>query len=213
MMIIWLLHLLFFQCHFTQHLLKEQERFGQEVEEEVEMRMRKAERQEESYTELLHSTETNMQVSETFDICQHMILMHFLLALQETVKSHKVIQTGMCDLTPLVSVSLHGHRPWRSPWRRCASWAWSQTGKGRWQSACSGPMPSRRWRGRNWQSFTGKPLQKRTDWLTPWEMWQEERWDSNNKSVFVNTLVYIMCWLVCYMWNYYDIFNGLFCFI
>lgn len=53
------------QCHFPQHLLKEQDRFRQEVEEEVEMRIRKAERDEESYTELLHSTETNMQVSET----------------------------------------------------------------------------------------------------------------------------------------------------
>ncbi|XP_039973734.1 TBC1 domain family member 31 isoform X2 [Xiphias gladius] len=49
---------------FEQHLLKEQERMGREVAEEVEMRMRKAEREEESYTELLHSTETNMQVLE-----------------------------------------------------------------------------------------------------------------------------------------------------
>ncbi|XP_045899928.1 TBC1 domain family member 31 isoform X2 [Micropterus dolomieu] len=47
-----------------QHLLKEQERMGQEVEEEVEMRMRRAEREEESYTELLHNTETNMQALE-----------------------------------------------------------------------------------------------------------------------------------------------------
>ncbi|GAA6224396.1 TBC1 domain family member 31 isoform X1 [Lates japonicus] len=47
-----------------QHLLKEQERTGREVEEEVEMRMREAEREEESYTELLHSTETNMQILE-----------------------------------------------------------------------------------------------------------------------------------------------------
>lgn len=38
---------------------------GREVAEELEMRMRKAEREEESYTELLHSTETNMQVSDT----------------------------------------------------------------------------------------------------------------------------------------------------
>lgn len=38
---------------------------GQDVEEEVEMRMRKAEKEEESYTELLHSAETNLQVSET----------------------------------------------------------------------------------------------------------------------------------------------------
>lgn len=48
-----------------QHLLKEQEHTGREVEEEAEMRMRKAEREEESYRELLHSTETNMQVSDT----------------------------------------------------------------------------------------------------------------------------------------------------
>ncbi|XP_076594333.1 TBC1 domain family member 31 [Chaetodon auriga] len=47
-----------------QHLLKEQERMGQQVEEEVEMRMRRAEREEESFTELLHSTETNMQALE-----------------------------------------------------------------------------------------------------------------------------------------------------
>lgn len=39
---------------------------GREVEEEVGMRMRRAEREEESYTELLHDTETNMQVSDTF---------------------------------------------------------------------------------------------------------------------------------------------------
>uniref|UniRef100_UPI0037E9B930 TBC1 domain family member 31 n=1 Tax=Semicossyphus pulcher TaxID=241346 RepID=UPI0037E9B930 len=44
-----------------QHLLKEQERMGQRVEEEVEIRLRRAEREEESYTELLHGTETNMQ--------------------------------------------------------------------------------------------------------------------------------------------------------
>ncbi|XP_040900016.1 TBC1 domain family member 31 [Toxotes jaculatrix] len=47
-----------------QHLLKEQERMGQEVEEEVEMRMRRAERQEESYAELPHSTEKNMEILE-----------------------------------------------------------------------------------------------------------------------------------------------------
>uniref|UniRef100_A0A3P8TTL2 TBC1 domain family member 31 n=1 Tax=Amphiprion percula TaxID=161767 RepID=A0A3P8TTL2_AMPPE len=47
-----------------QHLLKEQERVGREVEEEVEVRMRKAEREEESFTELLHSTQTNMQALE-----------------------------------------------------------------------------------------------------------------------------------------------------
>ncbi|XP_044215928.1 TBC1 domain family member 31 [Thunnus albacares] len=47
-----------------QTLLKEQERMGREVEEEVELRMRKAEREEEGYTELLHSAETNMQALE-----------------------------------------------------------------------------------------------------------------------------------------------------
>ncbi|XP_034553747.1 TBC1 domain family member 31 [Notolabrus celidotus] len=47
-----------------QHLLKEQERMGRRVEEEVEIRMRRAEREEESFTELLHSTETNIQALE-----------------------------------------------------------------------------------------------------------------------------------------------------
>nr|XP_046256314.1 TBC1 domain family member 31 [Scatophagus argus]XP_046256315.1 TBC1 domain family member 31 [Scatophagus argus] len=47
-----------------QHLLKEQERMGHEVEEEVEMRMKRAEREEESYTQLLHSTKTNLQALE-----------------------------------------------------------------------------------------------------------------------------------------------------
>ncbi|KAK5862681.1 hypothetical protein PBY51_018050 [Eleginops maclovinus] len=47
-----------------QHLFKEQERIGREVEEEVEMKMRKAQREEENYTELLHHTETNMQALE-----------------------------------------------------------------------------------------------------------------------------------------------------
>lgn len=51
---------------------------GQEVEREVEMRMRRA---EESLTEMLHGTETNMQVSDTFrrsnsDICQHAASVH-----------------------------------------------------------------------------------------------------------------------------------------
>ncbi|AWO96996.1 putative TBC1 domain family member 31 [Scophthalmus maximus] len=55
-----------------QHMLKEQEHVGREVEEEVEMRMRKAEREEESFTELLHRTETNMQSLEESlaDACQ-----------------------------------------------------------------------------------------------------------------------------------------------
>ncbi|TMS10562.1 TBC1 domain family member 31 [Larimichthys crocea] len=47
-----------------QHLLKEQERMGREVAEEVETRMRRAEREEESFTDLLHSTKTNMQALE-----------------------------------------------------------------------------------------------------------------------------------------------------
>ncbi|KAM7420309.1 hypothetical protein PAMA_014833 [Pampus argenteus] len=47
-----------------QNLLKEQERIGREVEEEVELRMRKAEREEASYTKLQHSTETNTQALE-----------------------------------------------------------------------------------------------------------------------------------------------------
>ncbi|XP_054478450.1 TBC1 domain family member 31 [Anoplopoma fimbria] len=47
-----------------QHMFKEQERVGREVEKEVEMRMRRAEEEEASYTELLHCTETNMQALE-----------------------------------------------------------------------------------------------------------------------------------------------------
>uniref|UniRef100_A0A665T124 TBC1 domain family member 31 n=1 Tax=Echeneis naucrates TaxID=173247 RepID=A0A665T124_ECHNA len=47
-----------------QHLLKEQERMGREVEEEVEVRMRRADREEKSCTELLHRTKTNMQILE-----------------------------------------------------------------------------------------------------------------------------------------------------
>lgn len=87
----------YIQRHFPQHLLKKQERFGQEVEEDMEMRMRKAEREEERYTELLHSPETNLQVSEmsqkgakhvTFDMC-------FVLASQQTVKSCIVTQAGV----------------------------------------------------------------------------------------------------------------------
>ncbi|XP_069549171.1 TBC1 domain family member 31 isoform X1 [Brachyistius frenatus] len=47
-----------------QHLLKEQKRVGWDVEEEVEMRMRDAEKVEESFTEPPHSAETNMQALE-----------------------------------------------------------------------------------------------------------------------------------------------------
>lgn len=45
-------------------MFKEQERVGREVEEEVELRMRKAEKEESSYTELLCSTDTKLQVSD-----------------------------------------------------------------------------------------------------------------------------------------------------
>ncbi|XP_068426711.1 TBC1 domain family member 31 [Clinocottus analis] len=47
-----------------QHMFMEQERVGREVEGEAEMRMRKAEKEDKSYTELLHCTETNMQALE-----------------------------------------------------------------------------------------------------------------------------------------------------
>ncbi|KAM3873428.1 TBC1 domain family member 31 [Diretmus argenteus] len=49
---------------FEQQLLKEQERVGQVVQEEVEMRMRRAEREEDGYRELQHDTETNLQSLE-----------------------------------------------------------------------------------------------------------------------------------------------------
>lgn len=54
---------------------------GQEVEKEVGMRMRTADREQGSYTDLLHSSQANMQVSDTFqcgdniDICQRAISM------------------------------------------------------------------------------------------------------------------------------------------
>ncbi|KAM4579996.1 TBC1 domain family member 31 [Odontesthes bonariensis] len=47
-----------------QHLLKEQQRVGQEVEEEVRMKMKEGERAEDNYTELLHNAETNLQALE-----------------------------------------------------------------------------------------------------------------------------------------------------
>ncbi|TNN32820.1 TBC1 domain family member 31 [Liparis tanakae] len=47
-----------------QNMFKVQERTGQEVEEETEKRMRRAEKEDESYTEMLHSTEANMQALE-----------------------------------------------------------------------------------------------------------------------------------------------------
>ncbi|KAA8591499.1 hypothetical protein FQN60_016873 [Etheostoma spectabile] len=45
-----------------KHLFKEQERMGREVEEETEVRMRRAEQEDDRYGELLHCTETNTQV-------------------------------------------------------------------------------------------------------------------------------------------------------
>ena len=60
-MCMYILLLLVFSC-FLQNLLKKQERMGREVEEEVDLRMRKAEREEKSYTEQLHSVQANMQV-------------------------------------------------------------------------------------------------------------------------------------------------------
>ncbi|XP_028281100.1 TBC1 domain family member 31 [Parambassis ranga] len=53
-------------------LLKEQQRVGREVEEEVRLRLKEAERQEDSYTELLHGAETNMQALEESlaEVCQ-----------------------------------------------------------------------------------------------------------------------------------------------
>ncbi|XP_036930288.1 TBC1 domain family member 31 isoform X1 [Acanthopagrus latus] len=47
-----------------QHLLKEQVRMGQEVEKEVGMRTRTADREQGSYTDLLHSSQANMQALE-----------------------------------------------------------------------------------------------------------------------------------------------------
>lgn len=66
-------------------------------------------------------------------------------------------------------------RPWRSPWQRHASWAWSRTGRERCWSACSGSTPSRRGRGTNWLIYRGKLWQRRRDWLRPWDKWQEEK--------------------------------------
>ncbi|KAM9310324.1 TBC1 domain family member 31 isoform 2-T2 [Pholidichthys leucotaenia] len=55
-----------------QHLLKEQERVGREVEAEVEVRLREAEMEDEGYTELLHSTKANIQGLEESlaEVCQ-----------------------------------------------------------------------------------------------------------------------------------------------
>lgn len=47
-----------------QDLLKEQERVGREVEEEVQRKMREAERADETYSELLHDAESNLQALE-----------------------------------------------------------------------------------------------------------------------------------------------------
>lgn len=51
---------LFPLCSLSQQLLKQQQHVGLEAEEQVQMKMMQA---EESYRELLHSAETNMQVS------------------------------------------------------------------------------------------------------------------------------------------------------
>ena len=45
-----------------QELLKEQVRVGRQVEEEVEVRMRRAERDEEEHRDLLHHAQTDLQV-------------------------------------------------------------------------------------------------------------------------------------------------------
>lgn len=42
------------------------------------MRMRRAEREEGGYTELLHSTETNMQVSDTFQYGASVIILTYV---------------------------------------------------------------------------------------------------------------------------------------
>lgn len=76
-----------------------------EVEEEVEMRMRRAEREEESYAKLLHSTGTNTQVSNTF---QHgastVILICVMCPSGFTRKhlNHTVIQTLFLAQTPVI---------------------------------------------------------------------------------------------------------------
>lgn len=55
----------------SQRLLKEQQRAGQEDEEQAERRTRQAEREGESYTELLRNTEEDMQASYKFQCnCQ-----------------------------------------------------------------------------------------------------------------------------------------------
>lgn len=45
-----------------QHLLKEQEHVGQEVEEEVQQKLREAENVERSYMEQLQGAESGVQV-------------------------------------------------------------------------------------------------------------------------------------------------------
>ncbi|MEQ2206572.1 hypothetical protein XENOCAPTIV_000101 [Xenoophorus captivus] len=45
-------------------LLMEQARVGREVEEEVQLKLREAERADKSYSELLHSAESNLQALE-----------------------------------------------------------------------------------------------------------------------------------------------------
>lgn len=45
--------------------MKKQERVGREVEEEVQLKMRAAERADDTGPELLHGAESNLQVSHT----------------------------------------------------------------------------------------------------------------------------------------------------
>ena len=55
-------HAMFVVLRLPQELLKEQERVGREVEEEVEVRMRRDERDEEEHRHQLRDAETNLQV-------------------------------------------------------------------------------------------------------------------------------------------------------
>lgn len=52
-----------------EHLLKEQERVERTVEEEVEMRLRRAERENESFTEQFHRPDPSIQVKQHFFRC------------------------------------------------------------------------------------------------------------------------------------------------
>lgn len=78
---------------------------GREVEQEVQMRMRRAEQEEQDYTELLHSTRANMQVGDTFQHQARAITLARCTALalhaaaQETRSQHcLIVGSGTCDL-------------------------------------------------------------------------------------------------------------------